>query len=236
MILSKNVMTNGVALTLILLAFALEGTAGKVLLYTGLFALSGAVTNALAIHMLFEKVPLLYGSGVIPERFEAFKAAIRNLMMTQFFTKAQLDAFFAAEEKKLDLVPIIETTDFAPAYDALAKTVMESQFGGMLGMFGGERALEGLKAPFSAKMKKAVVKIVATDAFNEQLQKHLSDSPLSDDMLVSIEGVIDARLNEWSPEMVKELVRQLIREHLGWLVVWGGVFGGLIGTVSALVL
>lgn len=236
MVLSKSVATNLAASALILFSFVAEGIAAKVLLFTGLFALSGALTNALAVHMLFEKVPLLYGSGVILERFGAFKAAIRELMMTQFFTKAQLDAFFAAEEKKIDLVPIIESTDFAPAYDALAKTVMESQFGGMLGMFGGERALEGLRDPFSAKMKKAVVKIVGTEAFNEQLQKGLSDSSLSEDMLASIEGVIDARLNELTPEMVKELVKNLIREHLGWLVVWGGVFGGAIGALSTLVL
>lgn len=230
--LSKSSLTNGVAAGCVAVSFLFEGIAAQLLLYTGLFALSGALTNALAIHMLFEKVPLLYGSGVIPARFEAFKVSIKSLMMAQFFTKEQLDAFFKAEEKKLDLAPIIETTDFGPAYDALAKTVMESQFGGMLGMFGGERALEGLREPFSSKMKTAVLKIVGTEAFNEQLQKHLAASPLSDDLISSIEGVIDARLSELTPPMVKELVEQLIREHLGWLVVWGGVFGGAIGLVG----
>ena len=39
----------------------------------GFFALSGAVTNWLAIHMLFERVPGLYGSGVIPLHFQDFK-------------------------------------------------------------------------------------------------------------------------------------------------------------------
>ena len=227
--LSKSYLTNLCALLLVALSFAFEGLAAHLLLVTGLFALSGALTNVLAIHMLFEKVPLLYGSGVVALRFEAFKAAIKSLMMAQFFNKAQLDAFFAAEEKKIDLAPIIEKTDFAPAYDALTKTVMESSFGGMLGMFGGARALEGLREPFSEKMKKAVLKIVETEAFRAELQKHLYHSPLSDDMLDAIEGVIDARLNELTPQMVKEMVERLMREHLGWLVVWGGVFGGLIG-------
>ena len=58
----------------------------------GLFALSGAVTNWLAVHMLFEKVPGLYGSGVIPARFEEFKLAIRHLMMEQFFTEENIDS------------------------------------------------------------------------------------------------------------------------------------------------
>ena len=44
----------------------------------GLFALSGGLTNWLAIHMLFERIPFLYGSGVIPERFEDFKQGIAS--------------------------------------------------------------------------------------------------------------------------------------------------------------
>ncbi len=157
-------------------------------------------------------------------------------MMNEFFTKEQLDDFFKSEEKKINLEPIIKETDFTPAFDALSKTVMESSFGGMLGMFGGESALDALREPFSLKMKAAVVKIVSTDAFNQTLENHMQSSSLSDDMLTSIERVIDARLNELTPQIVKEIVQKLIKEHLDWLVVWGGVFGGLIGLVSSSVL
>lgn len=233
--MNKSLITNLIAVVLIALSYLLNNEFSSVLLYTGLFALSGALTNQLAIHMLFEKVPFLYGSGVIPARFEAFKESIKNLMMSQFFTKEQLDNFFKTEEKKIDLAPIIEETDFTPAFDALSKTVMESSFGGMLGMFGGESALEGLREPFSLKMKSAVIKIVKSDAFNNTLANHMQSSSLSSDMINSIESVIDARLNELTPIMVKEMVQRLIKEHLSWLVVWGGVFGGLIGLVSSFV-
>ena len=229
---NKSFITNLVASLLIALSF-LVTEFSSLLLFTGLFALSGALTNLLAIHMLFEKVPFLYGSGVIPARFESFKEAIKNLMMNEFFTREQLEAFFENEEKKINLEPIIEETDFTPAFDALSKTVMESSFGGMLGMFGGEAALDGLREPFSQKMKAAVIKIVNSTAFNETLQQHMQSSSLNDDMLESIENVIDARLEELTPQMVKEIVQKLIREHLGWLVVWGGVFGGLIGLASS---
>lgn len=235
MIVNKSFISNLVALTLIGLSFVFLQFS-DILLFSGLFALSGALTNQLAIYMLFERVPLLYGSGVIPLRFEAFKEAIKNLMMQEFFTHEQLENFFASEEKKIDLVPIIEETDFAPAFDALSKTVMESSFGGMLGMFGGESALEGLREPFSLKMKTAVIAIVNSPSFNATLANHLQNSSLNDDMLNSIESVIDARLNELTPQMVKEIVQRLIREHLDWLVVWGAVFGGAIGLVSALIL
>jgi uncharacterized membrane protein YheB (UPF0754 family) len=234
--LNKSFITNSIALLLICLSFLLHSELNSVLLFAGLFALSGALTNQLAIHMLFEKVPLLYGSGVIPARFEAFKEAIKNLMMNEFFTQKQLDNFFQNEEKKINLEPIIQETDFSPAFDALSKTVMESSFGGMLGMFGGEAALDGLREPFSLKMKNAVIKIVNSEAFDATLQNHLKSSSLSDDMLKSIENVIDSRLDELTPQIVKEIVQKLIKEHLDWLVVWGGVFGGLIGLVSSFLL
>ena len=233
--LNKSFITNFTAFILVILSYEITKY-HEPLLYTGLFALSGALTNQLAIHMLFEKVPLLYGSGVIPQRFEAFKKAIKDLMMQEFFNREQLDKFFQNEEKKINLVPIIEDTDFSPAFDALSKTVMESSFGGMLGMFGGETALEGLREPFSNKMKSAVIKIVNSQAFNETLQQHMQSSALSEDLISSIERVIEARLNELTPQMVKEIVERLIKEHLDWLVVWGGVFGGLIGLLSSFIL
>ena len=230
--LNKSFITNLIALVLVGLSFVLFEFKNA-LLYTGLFALSGAITNQLAIHMLFEKVPFLYGSGVIPQRFEAFKKAIKDLMMEQFFTKEQLENFFANEEKKVNLEPIIQETDFSPAFDALSKTVMESSFGGMLEMFGGESALENLREPFSNKMRSAVIKIVNSEAFNTTMQQHLQSSTLSDDLINSIEKVIESRLDELTPQMVKEIVEKLIKEHLDWLVVWGGVFGGVIGLISS---
>lgn len=231
--LNKSFITNFLAAVFIALSFLIECEFSSLLLFTGLFALSGALTNQLAIHMLFERVPFLYGSGVIPQRFEAFKESIKNLMMEQFFTTDQLDTFFKDEEKKINLTPIIEETDFSPAFDALSKTVMESSFGSMLGMFGGEAALEKLREPFSLKMKGAVIKIVNSEDFNNTLTNHMQNSSLSTDMISSIEDVIDARLDELTPSMVKEMVQKLIKEHLSWLVVWGGVFGGLIGLVSS---
>lgn len=234
--INKSFITNLIAAILVGLSFVVDTEFKSLLLFSGLFALSGALTNQLAIHMLFEKVPFLYGSGVIPARFEAFKSAIKNLMMSEFFTSEQLDNFFKSEEKKINLEPIIEETDFTPAFDALSKTVMESSFGGMLGMFGGESALEGLREPFSQKMKIAVISIVKSEAFNDTLQNHMQNSSLSSDMIESIENVIDARLNELTPQMVKEIVQKLIKEHLDWLVVWGGVFGGAIGLASAFIL
>ncbi len=234
--LDKAFLTNFIAFVFVVVSFFVpDATLHKILLFGGLFALSGALTNQLAIYMLFEKVPFLYGSGVIEAKFENFKISIKELIMSQFFTKEQLENFFAKEEQKINLTPIIESTDFSPAYDALAKSVMESSFGGMLAMFGGESALEGLKEPFVNKLKSAVVKIVSSESFQKTLHNHLQNSSLSDDLIAKIDQIVSLRINELTPKTVKEIVQNLIKEHLGWLVVWGGVFGGIIGATSALV-
>ena len=53
--MNKSLATNLLALGLTLPGLALTGTAGDLVLSTGLYALSGGVTNWLAIHMLFER-------------------------------------------------------------------------------------------------------------------------------------------------------------------------------------
>jgi len=231
--MNKSHLTDLISLLLIGLSFLVVPEYRHAVLFTGLFSLSGAVTNQLAIHMLFEKVPFLYGSGVIEKNFDTFKVSIKEMIMKQFFSKEQLGNFFAREEKKIDLAPLVESADFTPAFEALSKTVMESQFGSAISMFGGESALEGLREPFSEKLKAAVRSIVSLETFKAQLDHHIQNSALSDDMIDAVEGLISRRLEELTPKMVKELVQELIREHLGWLVVWGGVFGGLIGLLSS---
>ena len=183
--------------------------------------------------MLFERVPFLYGSGIIEKNFVTLKVSIKQMIVEQFFTKEQLTAFFADEEKKIDLTPLVKEADFSPAFDALSKTVMESKFGGAVTMFGGEEALEGLREPFNRKLKTAVAKIVSSETFKAQLEHHLKHSTLNDDMVQAVEVLIEKRLDVLTPSMVKALVQELIKEHLGWLVVWGGVFGGCIGLISS---
>ena len=234
--MNKSLGTNLIAIILIIVGIVIQN---NIIMMTGLFALSGAITNWLAIHMLFEKVPFLYGSGVIEDRFEQFKTSINSLIMEQFFTKENLDKFFKEElneNKKFDFSPLIDGSDFTKAFDSLKDAVMESSFGGMLGMFGGVAALEPLKDPFETKMKKAINEIVHTDTFQLTLQKTIQNSDISKDMYNKIEVVVVSRLDELEPKMVKEIVQQMMKEHLGWLVVWGGFFGGLIGLISSLIL
>jgi uncharacterized membrane protein YheB (UPF0754 family) len=235
--MNKSLISNLITIVIIFVGVFIQN---NIVLSVGLFALSGSLTNTIAIHMLFHKVPLFYGSGVIEQRFEHFKSTIQNLIMKQFFSKDNLDKFFNNEinsnHKMIDLHNVIEKTDFAPAFESLKDAVMESSFGGMLGMFGGEKALEPLEEPFTIKMKKAINTIVHTQSFQDTLKQSLQTSNISDTIYDKLTIVVQNRLDELTPKMTKEIIEDMIKEHLGWLVVWGAVFGGLIGLVGAFVL
>lgn len=236
--MNKSVVTNLTAASLVVVGWLLDEPYRQAVLSTGLFALAGGVTNWLAIHMLFEKVPGLYGSGVIAARFEEFKAGIHELVMSQFFSKDNVDRFMADmvadnAEHPLDFSEVIETTDLAPAYDSLVTTIMESSFGSMLSMFGGKAALEPLKQPFIDKMRVSLNEMAHSDSFQTSVKAKLSSTSVFDDIHLHIEHIVQSRLDELTPEMVKDIVQTMIRAHLGWLVVWGGVFGGIIGLAAS---
>lgn len=228
--MDKGWITNGASMSLIVASYAFDGMVSSILRTAGLFAISGAVTNQLAIHMLFEKVPFLYGSGIILDRFESIREALKVLIMEQFFTADQIESFVQSQERTINLTPIIEQTDFTPAYTALVRSVMDSPLGGMLGMFGGEAVIGKLKEPFLEKIKASTIEISQSESFMNALNSHIHQG--SSYLVDTIESIVESRLAELTPMMVKEMLHTLMKEHLGWLVVWGGVFGGVIGVVS----
>lgn len=232
--IDKGWMTNFVSVGLVGVSYTFEGYGAEALRSAGLFAISGAVTNQLAIHMLFEKVPFLYGSGIILDRFESIREALKTLIMEQFFTPEKIESFVQSQERTIDLTPIIEQTDFTPAYNALVRSVMDSPLGGMLGMFGGEAIIGKLKEPFLEKIKASTIEISQSESFMNALNTHLHQG--AGHLTETIENIVESRLAELTPMMVKEMLHMLMKEHLGWLVVWGGVFGGVIGLVSVFII
>ena len=233
-IFNKSFMSNFLA-AMIIVAGYFSPVYSELIKAIGFFALSGALTNWIAIHMLFEKVPLLYGSGIIPNRFEEFKDSIKHLMMHQFFTVENVEHFIETEEQEgenvLNLEPLLAAVDYDRIFEGLISSIMESSFGAMLQMMGGEEALIPLKEPFTAKMQVTLTDMVESDRFKAALKQGLNAHQIGEDIISKIETVIDKRLDELTPQLVKEMVQQIIREHLGWLVVWGGFFGGIMGAV-----
>ena len=91
--MSKSLVTNLVALVLTVIGF-LKPFDSNLILMIGLFSLSGGITNWLAIHMLFEKIPFIYGSGIIPINFKFFKIAIKNLDNKRIFLRQEYSKIY----------------------------------------------------------------------------------------------------------------------------------------------
>jgi len=104
----------------------------------------------------------------------------------------------------------------------------------MLAMVGGSEVLQPLREPFIDEMKTTMGDISKSDEFSSILSEELGQSGVSEDMRDKVSEIIEKRLNELTPQLVKTIVQNMIKKHLGWLVVWGGVFGGIIGLIAAL--
>ncbi|MGA2655391.1 MAG: DUF445 family protein [Gammaproteobacteria bacterium] len=233
--MNKNLLTQIISLLLVVIGFIFKL---PLILSVGLFAFSGGITNWLAIYMLFEKVPGLYGSGVVPAHFQEFKRGISYLLMQQFFTIDNIERFLKGNSAHpvphIAFDDVIATIDLNQAFDAFVNVIMESSFGSMLNMLGGPARLEGLREPFVEKLKIVMQDIAQSDEFQQAVQNKLTQTATTEKMHEKIAAVIEHRLDELTPQMVKQMVEDMIRQHLGWLVVWGAVFGGLIGLFAGI--
>tara|TARA_B100000524_G_scaffold330688_1_gene216741 strand:+ start:190 stop:861 length:672 start_codon:yes stop_codon:yes gene_type:complete len=221
---NKSLTTNIAALAIIAVSY-LSPKYNEIIYLIGLFALSGGITNWLAIHMLFEKVPFFYGSGVIPSRFEEFKLGIKHLVMTEFFTPQNIDVF-VEQQSDIFSADLNKMIDFDRVFDGLVEAIEGSSMGSLLAMLGGKKALLPLKEPITLKLQEIIW---------EMKESKTVDKKLTSSLLNQVEQIIDQRLDELTPVHVKNIIQEMIRKHLGWLVVWGGVVGGIIGFAFAIV-
>lgn len=224
--MNKSLLTNLCSLGLVILGYIIVIPGHpEILKNMGFFALSGALTNWLAVHMLFEKIPFFYGSGVIVNRFEDFKKAIGNLIISEFFNEKNLQKFFQENGQNLGN-KLEEKIDFDKVFNSLVEAIMSSNFAGLLSMIGGASALESLKEPIIEKLKSIIQELAQESGNDENLGSKIKEK---------LEDIINSRLDELTPQQVKKIVQDMIKAHLGWLVVWGGVVGALIGLLISFI-
>jgi uncharacterized membrane protein YheB (UPF0754 family) len=158
------------------------------------------------------------------------------MIMQQFFNVENLARFF--DENKTEFVnfdEIIDEVDLTPAFDGFVEVILSSQFGGMLNMFGGPKVLESFREPFLEKLKIEVKGIAHGETFQAAVLHKMRAAMDTTLIHEKVSRIIELRLDELTPVMVKNIVAEMIRKHLGWLVVWGAVFGGLIGGLVTLI-
>ncbi len=222
--MNKSFLTNLISIGIIFFSF-ISPIYSNVFLNVGIFAFSGSLTNWLAIHMLFEKVPIFYGSGVIPKQFNEIKSAIKKLILEEFFFKENIQNFLSTNQN-LNFDSVFNEEQKDRVFTKLVQAIEESSLGGMLSMVGGKNALNPLKEPMILKI---------SEFLNDfQSNEYSIDDNTVDNIKIKIEEIVNKRLNQLSPMDVKNIIEDMIKNHLGWLVVWGGLIGGLIGFAFSL--
>lgn len=233
-LLNKSFLTNLIAAVVFVLSYLTPEFIGRsALRLASLFALSGALTNWLAVYMLFERIPGLYGSGIIALRFHQFKENIRSLIMENFFTEENfIKVTQGALPHNIQPELILDKIDFDKVFNGFVSVIKESSYGGMFKLFGGEKILEPMQKSFKLEFEKQASEIISNIDIAAVLKKETDFEVFKS----KISAMVDTTLNELTPQRVKEIVEDMMRTHLGWLVVWGGVFGALIGFVTAVFL
>jgi len=193
-----------------------ESCAYEYVLGTGLFAVSGGVTNWVAIKMLFNKVPGLYGTGIIPMKFKEIRLVLKNVVMKNFFDETYLN--FYLKDKVLNMDIEGKLTEFLNS-DKL-ETVLEAVLGDDAKM------LTPIVRPFLKKTGVSLAPILKEKIRHMDLMKDLES------VNSQIDKMLTTRLEELTPEKVKMLLSEVMKEHLYWLIIWGNVFGGILGLIT----
>lgn len=208
--------------------------AGDWVLAFGLFGFAGGITNWLAVKMLFDRVPGLAGSGVIPRRFKEIRQVVKDTIMQTFFDQAYLEKYAGQKLKEisasLNLDDKVKEILESPEVDALIDKNLEELSSRPEGMWMSmmnltPASLKPMIRPFVLGMGghigPTIINVIGS-----------SDVMSVDHLRLEIDRLMTQKLQELTPERVKKLMEDVIRQHLGWLIVWGNVFGGGIGILS----
>lgn len=234
-----------------------HGFPREIVLSIGLFAFSGGITNSLAVKMLFDRIPGLAGSGVIPARFREIRTKLKSLISEHFFSPEYLHRYFAEEGRKIPWSSYVKRPGqaggvaaflgkqwdrvaspeaLAPLVDRQLEKLMDSSIGGLLMMVGTDNvkpAVTQFLTSFAATMKAEVLEAAArVEAPEGSIE--LDTDKLIADLRPAVDRLLERKLEELTPQAVKRMMEDVIRSHLGWLVVWGNVFGAVLGVVPVL--
>lgn len=232
-IIEKGRISNSITFFLLILGiiFTPEIVYAEWLLAAGLFGFAGGFTNWLAVKMLFDRVPFLYGSAVIPNRFREIRQAVKDAIIHYFFDQENLEHFFDSQlntkltspDVAIKVRDLLQSEAVEGIVDSEIDELMKGPHGLMLKMVG-PKVIKPMVMQFISGVGEKATPLLVSEFGNSVVDV--------DSLRDKIDELLTEQLKQLTPERVKEMMEKVIRQHLGWLVVWGNVFGSIIGILS----
>eukprot|EP00011_Vannellida_sp_DIVA3-517-6-12_P002062 CAMPEP_0114626136 /NCGR_PEP_ID=MMETSP0168-20121206/11624_1 /TAXON_ID=95228 ORGANISM="Vannella sp., Strain DIVA3 517/6/12" /NCGR_SAMPLE_ID=MMETSP0168 /ASSEMBLY_ACC=CAM_ASM_000044 /LENGTH=288 /DNA_ID=CAMNT_0001837427 /DNA_START=69 /DNA_END=932 /DNA_ORIENTATION=+ len=237
--MTKGNVANGISFVIMVIGLVLVAVFPKFLpvqfiLAFGLFAFAGGITNWVAIKMLFDKIPGLYGSGIIEDRFVEIRETIKGVIMRTFFDAEYLERYLAQKAGQLagsfdvegQLKKLLESDVVDEIIDEKLAELRERPEGMWLSMMGVDNSqLKPMIKPFILGMGSDVAPMILKN-FDPTTLLNI------DKIRTEVDTLLSTKLEALTAKHVKTLLETVMRKHLGWLVVWGNIFGGTIGLVT----
>ena len=232
-IIEKGRISNSITFLLLILGiiYTPDVVYAEWLLAAGLFGFAGGFTNWLAVKMLFDRVPFLYGSAVIPNRFREIRQAVKDAIIHYFFDQENLEHFFDSQlntkltspDMAIKVRDLLQSEAVEAIVDSEIDDLMKGPHGLMLKMVG-PKVIKPIVMQFISGVGVKATPLLVSEFGNSVVDvESLRDK---------IDELLTEQLKQLTPARVKEMMEKVIRQHLGWLVVWGNVFGSIIGILS----
>lgn len=187
----------------------------------GLQAFAGGLTNWIAIQMLWNKIPYLAGTGIILEKYDEIRDALKETVMTTFFDETYLNWYVKDKLLSINYVEVTKTlVNKHNAHEIILEAAVKDP---------------NLRALVGPSLKPLIVKTVMK--MEPQIKGAIKKVNLVQQLSSArkqIDDMLEGKLQIMTPPRVKSLMEDLIASELYWLIVWGNIFGGGLGLIGAI--
>jgi uncharacterized membrane protein YheB (UPF0754 family) len=236
--ISNSTISNSLSFLIMLsgliLYSSIDSGASKYILSFGLFSFSGGITNWLAVKMLFDKIPFLYGSGIIPGRFKEIRKSMKDTIMTFFFDIDYMNDYLNDKSTSIKKVAqdkikqVLNDKEFDNKIVEVLKELTSDNtniYSGMILMFTNNGTdYNSILNIIKPLMKDFFLNFINNTGHSEFINIITIRSEL--------DKLLDHKMEFITAGIVKVMIENVIRDHLTWLIIWGNIFGGVIGLIT----
>ena len=185
-------------------------------------ALTGWVTNYLAIKMLFHpkrKINLYFFSiqGIFPKRQDVLAERLGKIVSTELFSFKDIKDRFTSTSTALEINKVLDEKleDFM---DVKLKSAMP-----MLAMFLNNDAKSKIKDTLHLEFQNILPDIL--NKYSEKLEKD-----------IDIEKIVAQKVSAFSSDKLEEILFSIMKKEFKFIELLGGVLGFLIGIIQLLII